>query len=248
MRHARSLLIGVLIGSTPPTKAFAANLDGAHLGLGWALPFVGDASFDRSASSVGASFLGAPSGQDRGSVGRVGGASAFAVCGGGTGDARARAYGPAEYIPFILLLLALFTVAGGIVVRGNLYGSPVSNTVLLAVGTLLASIIGTTGASMVMIRPLVRANDDRNRNVHVFVFFIFLVSNIGGSLSPLGDPPLFLGFLRGVDFFWTTRHLLPKTALVAGLLLAVFFIIDAYLYRKEGRIAPDPTPDNPLLR
>ena len=89
-----------------------------------------------------------------------------------------------EYIPFILLLLALFTVAGGIVVRGNLHGSPVINTGLLAIGTLLASIIGTTGASMVMIRPVLRANDDRRHNVHVIVFFIFLVSNIGGSLSP----------------------------------------------------------------
>lgn len=115
-----------------------------------------------------------------------------------------------EYIPFILLLLALFTVAGGIVVRGNLHGSPVLNTLLLALGTLIASVIGTTGASMVMIRPVLRANDDRRHNAHVVIFFIFLVSNIGGSLSPLGDPPLFLGFLRGVDFFWTTTHLFPR--------------------------------------
>jgi Na+/H+ antiporter NhaD/arsenite permease-like protein len=151
-----------------------------------------------------------------------------------------------EYIPFILLLLALFTVAGGIVVRGNLHGSPIVNTVLLTVGTLLASVIGTTGASMVMIRPILRANDDRRHNVHVVVFFIFLVSNIGGALSPLGDPPLFLGFLRGIDFFWTTKHLLPHTALVAGLLLTIFFVIDVYLYRKDGHIKPDPTPDDPL--
>ena len=102
-----------------------------------------------------------------------------------------------EYIPFILLLLALFTVAGGIVVRGNLHGSPATNTVLLAIGAALASIIGTTGAAMIMIRPLIRANDDRKHNVHVFVFFIFLVANAGGALTPLGDPPLFLGFLRG---------------------------------------------------
>ncbi len=99
---------------------------------------------------------------------------------------------------------------------------------------------------MVMIRPVLRANDDRRRNVHVFVFFIFLVSNIGGSLTPLGDPPLFLGFLRGVDFFWTTTHLLPETAFVVGLLLAIFFLIDSYLYRKDGHSPPDPTPDDPL--
>jgi Na+/H+ antiporter NhaD/arsenite permease-like protein len=91
-----------------------------------------------------------------------------------------------------------------------------------------------------------RANDDRRHNVHVIVFFIFLVSNIGGSLTPLGDPPLFLGFLRGVDFFWTTTHLLPETLFASGLLLALFYVIDLVIYRKEGHIKPDPTPDNPV--
>jgi Na+/H+ antiporter NhaD/arsenite permease-like protein len=151
-----------------------------------------------------------------------------------------------EYIPFILLLLALFTVASGIVVSGNLHGSPVTNTVLLAIGSVLASLIGTTGASMVMIRPVIRANDDRRHNVHVIVFFIFLVSNIGGSLTPLGDPPLFLGFLRGVDFFWTTQHLLPETLFVAGLVLAIFFLLDTIVYRREGHAPRDPTPDQPV--
>jgi Na+/H+ antiporter NhaD/arsenite permease-like protein len=99
---------------------------------------------------------------------------------------------------------------------------------------------------MVMIRPVIRANDNRRYNVHVVVFFIFLVSNIGGSLTPLGDPPLFLGFLRGVDFFWTTRHLLPETLFVSGLLLAVFFALDTWLYRQEGRPRRDPTPDKPI--
>src|SRR5690606_38158080 len=120
-----------------------------------------------------------------------------------------------------------------------------TNTVILAIGTVLASIIGTTGASMVLIRPVMRANDDRRHNVHVIVFFIFLVSNIGGSLTPLGDPPLFLGFLRGIDFFWTTTHLAVETLVSAGLLLALFFVVDTYLYKKEGRIRPDPTPDKP---
>ena len=99
---------------------------------------------------------------------------------------------------------------------------------------------------MVMIRPVMRANDDRRHNVHVIVFFIFLVSNIGGSLTPLGDPPLFLGFLRGVDFFWTTTHLLPETLFASALLLALFFVIDLVIYRKEGHVRPDPTPDNPV--
>jgi Na+/H+ antiporter NhaD/arsenite permease-like protein len=151
-----------------------------------------------------------------------------------------------EYMPFILLLLALFTVAGGIVVSGNLHGSPMMNTLLLAIGTGLASIIGTTGASMVMIRPVIRANDNRKHNVHIVVFFIFLVANIGGSLTPLGDPPLFLGFLRGVDFFWTTKHIFLETLFTAGIVLAVFFILDTLIYRREGVKRKDPTPDNPV--
>jgi Na+/H+ antiporter NhaD/arsenite permease-like protein len=151
-----------------------------------------------------------------------------------------------EYLPFILLLLALFTVAGGILLRGNIHGSPATNTALLAIGAGLASLIGTTGASMVMIRPVIRANDNRRFNIHVAIFFIFLVSNIGGSLTPLGDPPLFLGFLRGVDFFWTTRHLAAETLFVAGLLLAIFFTLDTWFYAQEDRPRPDPTPDEPV--
>src|SRR5690606_25291378 len=108
-----------------------------------------------------------------------------------------------EYMSFIILLFALFTISGGILVAGNIRGTPLVNSGLLLIGALLASVVGTTGASMILIRPILRANDDRRHNVHVVVFFIFLVSNIGGSLTPLGDPPLFLGFLRGVDFFWT---------------------------------------------
>ncbi|MFO1150037.1 MAG: sodium:proton antiporter [Alsobacter sp.] len=147
-----------------------------------------------------------------------------------------------EYVPFLLLLLALFTTAGGILVVGNIHGSPAANTVLLAIGAILASFIGTTGASMVMIRPVLRANDNRRHNVHVFVFFIFLVSNVGGALTPLGDPPLFLGFLRGVDFFWTTKHLAAETAFVAAILLVLFFLIDTIVCRNETAL-PDPTPD-----
>ncbi|MET0221045.1 MAG: sodium:proton antiporter [Tardiphaga sp.] len=153
-----------------------------------------------------------------------------------------------DYLPFILLLLALYTVAGGLYVEGNLHDSAFTNTVLLGVGALLASVVGTTGASMILIRPLIRANDDRRFNAHVVVFFIFLVSNIGGALSPLGDPPLFLGFLRGVDFFWTTVHLLPHTLFAAGLVLAVFMVIDVILHHREGNFPKknDPTPDSPL--
>ncbi len=138
-----------------------------------------------------------------------------------------------DYVPFLILLAALFTVAGGICLKGSLRGSPPVNLAILALGTVLASLMGTTGASMLLVRPLIRANQWRKSQVHVIIFFIFLVANIGGSLTPLGDPPLFLGFLKGVAFFWTLR-LLPATACAAGLLLALFFIIDSALYKKEG--------------
>ncbi len=149
----------------------------------------------------------------------------------------------AEYLPFIILLTALYTVAGGIFIRGNLHGSPALNTAILAIGTVLASFMGTTGASMLMIRPLLRANDNRRHKAHVVVFFIFLVSNVGGSLTPLGDPPLFLGFLKGVDFFWTASHIFPETLFLAGSLLGIFYSLDRWYYRKEGVLPLDPTPD-----
>ncbi|MDR1824784.1 MAG: sodium:proton antiporter [Bifidobacteriaceae bacterium] len=148
-----------------------------------------------------------------------------------------------DYLPFIVLLWGLFAVSGGIVVKGSLSGSPLVNTVLLAIGTVLASCIGTTGASMVMIRPLLRANAWREKRAHIVVFFIFLVSNIGGCLTPVGDPPLFLGFLRGVPFFWTMR-LAPILALNVVVLLGVFFLMDRRLHGKE--IAAGRWPELPL--
>ena len=151
----------------------------------------------------------------------------------------------AEYLPFILLLTALFTVAGGIFIRGNLHGSPGLNTVILAIGAVLASVMGTTGASMLMIRPLIRANDNRQHKAHVVVFFIFIVSNAGGSLTPLGDPPLFLGFLKGVDFFWTVSHIFPETLFLIGTLLALFYGLDWWFYHRREEVLPvDPTPDS----
>ncbi|HEX9654898.1 MAG TPA: sodium:proton antiporter, partial [bacterium] len=139
----------------------------------------------------------------------------------------------ADYIPFIILLWALFTVAGGIYVKGSLWGSPFTNTVVLFIGTVIASWVGTTGASMLLIRPVLRMNKPRKSKVHVVIFFIFLVSNIGGALTPLGDPPLFLGFLHGVPFFWTF-HLFPSMLFVSLTLLVLFFIFDTIMYRREG--------------
>lgn len=138
-----------------------------------------------------------------------------------------------DYIPFIILLWALFTVAGGILVEGAPVGTPFANLILLIVGTFLASWIGTTGASMVLVRPLIRMNKYRKSKVHLVIFFIFLVSNIGGSLTPLGDPPLFLGFLHGVPFFWTF-NIFSEMALLSGMLLAGFFLFDYLMFRKEG--------------
>jgi hypothetical protein len=154
----------------------------------------------------------------------------------------------ADYVPFIILLTALFTVAGGISIGGNLHGSPARNTGLMLIGAALASFMGTTGASMLMIRPLIRANDNRRHSTHVVVFFIFIVANAGGSLTPLGDPPLFLGFLAGVEFFWTARHVFPQTLFLVGTLLALFYAIDAWHFRKEGVMPRDPTPDSRGVR
>ena len=139
-----------------------------------------------------------------------------------------------DYLPFIILLFALFVVAGGIRVSGNLVGTPATNTAILAFGTLSASFLGTTGASMVLIRPIIRANQDRRYHIHVFVFFLFLVSNIGGSLTPLGDPPLFLGFLKGVDFLWTLEAMLLPMLFMSLILLALFYLIDRLAWNRES--------------
>jgi Na+/H+ antiporter NhaD/arsenite permease-like protein len=143
-----------------------------------------------------------------------------------------------EYIPFVVILFSLFTIAGGICVRGALVGTPALNTGLLALGAAFASVMGTTGASMLLIRPLLTANETRRHRAHVVVFFIILVGNVGGALTPLGDPPLFIGFLKGVDFFWTTQALARPTALVVAALLAVFWCVDHWFRRREPPAAP----------
>ncbi len=152
----------------------------------------------------------------------------------------------ADYLPFIIILIALYTVSGNILLKGTLVGTPVINTIILLIGTVLASWMGTTGASMLLIRPFLKANKNRKNKTFMVVFFIFLVANVGGSLTPLGDPPLFLGFLRGVPFFWTFQ-LFPQMIIVAVVLLVVYFIMDSYFYRKEG-ITPvsDKTDKEPL--
>lgn len=227
-----------------PGLSFAATLDGAALPVLWGVPFAG------LLLSIALLPLLTPFFWHH-HFGKVSAAWSLAFL-----VPFAAIYGPGlaassfmhalleEYIPFILLLTALFTVAGGIHIRGNLHGSPALNTAILAVGAVLASFMGTTGASMLLIRPLIRANDHRAHKAHVVVFFIFIVSNAGGSLTPLGDPPLFLGFLKGVDFFWTVRHIFPETLFLIGSLLAIFYALDAWFQRRPGGMLPlDPTPD-----
>jgi Na+/H+ antiporter NhaD/arsenite permease-like protein len=226
-----------------PGAAWCADLNGSQLSALWALPFVGvllsmaliplraplfwHHHFGKVTLAWSLAFL----------------VPFAAVFGPGMAGATLFHAAVAEYIPFIVLLTALYTVAGGIHIRGNLRGSPLLNTGLLAIGAVLASFMGTTGASMLMIRPLIRANDNRVHRAHIVVFFIFVVANAGGSLTPLGDPPLFLGFLKGIDFFWTVKHILPETAFLLGSLLAVFCALDAWYYRREGVLPVDPTPD-----
>lgn len=151
----------------------------------------------------------------------------------------------ADYVPFIILLWALFTVSGGILLKGTLRGTPLVNTGIILIGTGLASWMGTTGAAMLMIRPLLRANDYRKNKTFMIVFFIFLVANIGGALTPLGDPPLFLGFLHGVDFFWTL-NILPHMLLAIGILLGIYFCLDTYYYKQEKASVPSEGEKKPL--
>lgn len=252
-RRAHRALAGVLAAAAgcvvaPATARAAQGVDGAAMSIFWALPFVGLLLSIATGPLLYPRIWEHHYGKFAAFWGTCVVVPLFLVAGPSAAAASLLHTLLLEYIPFILLLTALFTVAGGIYVKGNLRGTPMANTLLLLVGTLLASLVGTTGASMIMIRPLIRANDDRIFRAHTVIFFIFLVSNIGGSLTPLGDPPLFVGFLKGVDFFWTTTHLLHEVLFVAGIVLAVFFGVDWYLHRLEERKEHplDPTPDSPL--
>jgi Na+/H+ antiporter NhaD/arsenite permease-like protein len=231
-----------------PTLAHAGAIDGASLPGWWGLPFAG------MLLSIALCPLLTPSlwHHHYGKI-AAGWSLAFllpflAVAGPSTTASGLAHVMLADYVPFIILLTALFAVAGGIYLRGNLRGSPGVNVLLMLIGAVLASFMGTTGASMLMIRPLIRANDNRPQVAHVVVFFIFIVANAGGSLTPLGDPPLFLGFLAGVDFFWTVRHVLPQTLFLVAALLAIFYAIDSWHYRREGVLPHDPTPDTQGFR
>ncbi|HBH39763.1 MAG TPA: sodium:proton antiporter [Curvibacter sp.] len=228
-----------------PGLALAADLDGSQLSVLWGVPFAGILLSIAILPLVAPHFWHHHFGKVAAAWSLVFLLPFAAVFGPGLAAVSFVHALLAEYIPFIILLTALFTVAGGIYIRGNLHGSPALNTGILAIGAVLASFMGTTGASMLLIRPLIRANDNRRHKAHVIIFFIFIVSNAGGSLTPLGDPPLFLGFLKGVDFFWTLSHIFPETLFLVGVLLALFYALDSWYYHRREEVLPvDPTPDS----
>ena len=225
----------------------AEGLDGSALGVAWGLPFAGillsialmpilapglwHHHYGKVAAFWSAAFL-----------------LPFALLHGPVAAGEEVAHvALQEYLPFVALLTALYTTGGGVLLRGTLTGTPLTNTVLLGVGTVLASVMGTTGASMLLIRPVLRANAGRTRKTHTFVFFIFLVANIGGSLTPIGDPPLYLGFLQGVAFFWPTIHLFPPFLFCAAVLLGLYFAMDSMIFARE-RPAPTTAAPRESLR
>jgi Na+/H+ antiporter NhaD/arsenite permease-like protein len=218
-----------------PGAAHAAALDGAAMGWGWIAPFAGILL----SIATGPLFFPHVWHHHYGKIAAGWALAALVPLAFVYGFAPAAAafvhIALADYLPFIVLLFALYTVAGGLFIDGKLGGRPLGNASVLAFGTAIASIVGTTGAAMILVRPLIRANATRRHNAHVIVFFIFLVGNIGGALSPLGDPPLLVGFLHGVDFLWPAANLWEETLFVAVLVLAVFVAVDVWFARHEPK-------------
>lgn len=231
--HGTSILITLTVLTLIAHPAHAAALDGATLSWPWAIPFAGllltiatgpllfpkiwHAHYGKITALWAVLALG-PIALFHGSA-TAGETLVHAILG--------------EYLSFIVLLLALYVVAGGILVVGRIKGTPTTNAAMLGIGMILASFVGTTGAAMILIRPILRINETRRYKVHVVMFFIILVANVGGALTPLGDPPLFVGFLRGVNFFWPLQNLWLQTLIIGGALLLLFLGLDLYLSRRE---------------
>ncbi len=244
-----ALLVAVAACVSPQAALAAPALDGASMQWPWTVPFIG------ILLSIAAGPLLIPKIWHRHYGKFAAGWAVLALVpivltyGAGAAIAAFVHAMLAEYLSFIVLLFALYTVAGGILVTGNLPGTPWMNTAVLALGTLMASVVGTTGAAMILIRPLIRANAARINNAHVVIFFIILVANVGGALTPLGDPPLFVGFLHGVDFFWTAQHIWLQTLIVGLLVIAIFFAVDMGFYPSRAACSgsdtlhPRPRPD-----
>src|SRR5215831_19127671 len=242
----RKRLAAALLTCLAPSSAHAAALDGAQLSWPWGLPFIGILLTIAIGPLLFPRVWHRHYGKLAFAWATLTLAPVAALYGVPTALAELVHAMLGEYLSFIVLLFTLYVVAGGILVTANLRGTPLVNTAILAFGTAIASVVGTTGAAMILIRPLIRANAARLNNAHVIVFFIFLVANVGGALSPLGDPPLLVGFLHGVDFFWVTRNLLMPTLLVAGLVLLAFVTLDLWHYRKDRLITTVGETDPPL--
>jgi len=228
-------MVGLIIAFAAPAAAAAsaADLDGSKIGLAWIAPFAGLLLSIALLPQFSPRFWHRHHGKVAAAWTLIFLLPFAGVYGAELATAEVARTLLLEYLPFVILLLALFAIAGGVRLKGRLPGTPAANTALLAFGTLVASVLGTTGATVLLVRPLIAANRARRHNAHVFVFFIFLVGNIGGALTPLGDPPLFLGFLASVAFFWPAVHLLMPTLVMSGALLAIFIVLDSLLHRRE---------------
>ncbi|MBS7811695.1 sodium:proton antiporter [Roseococcus pinisoli] len=241
----RGVLAALLTGLALPAAA-AEGFDGAQLSLVWGLPFAGILLSIALLPILAPGFWH----HHYGKISVFWGAAfllPFALAYGlGAAGGEVAHVAVQEYIPFVALLTALYATGGGVLLRGSLQGTPLTNTVLLTIGTVLASVMGTTGASMLLIRPVLRANAKRRHKTHTFVFFIFLVANIGGSLTPIGDPPLYLGFLKGVSFFWPTTHLFVPFLFCAAVLLSIYFALDSFFHAREPALEPDTAPREKL--
>jgi Na+/H+ antiporter NhaD/arsenite permease-like protein len=234
MRFTAKAIATVLAVCLPSAAYAAPSFDGTALGWYWAIPFAGILLSIATGPLFFPKFWHAHYGKI------AAGWAALTLVAIALANGMYVAFASlvhsmlAEYLSFIVLLFGLYTVAGGVLITGSIRGTPATNTGILAFGTSIASIVGTTGAAMILIRPLLRANKSRKHNTHVFVFFIILVANVGGALSPLGDPPLFVGFLRGVDFFWPAKHLWVQTAVISLILLTAFLVLDTWISRHDG--------------
>lgn len=229
-------IASLLLLSFAPGLALAANLDASALSLMWGIPFVGILLSIALVPLIAPQFWHHHFGKLSAFWGLLFFIPFVVNFGMHTAMVSFVHASLAEYIPFIILLTALFTVAGGIYIKGSLQGTPLLNVGILGVGAVFASLMGTTGASMLLLRPLIRANAHRKNQAHIIVFFIFIVANAGGTLTPLGDPPLFLGFLKGIDFFWTAKNLAGPTLFLVACLLAIFFIFDSFYIKKEDAL------------
>ena len=224
-----------------PASLWAASLDGARLSSLWGLPFLGllasIAVLPAAWPKIWHHHLG------KIIIGWIGLLlfPMMLVFGWATTWQSAGHTIVSEYIPFLAILVPLFAVGSGVCLHGRIDASPAINTGFLALGAVLASFMGTSGAAILLARPLIRANRYRKHGTHVMVFFIFLVANAGGGLTPIGDPPLFLGFLQGVDFFWTVQHMFLKVLFVCSVLLIIFYALDTYFFKKEGFVEKDHT-------